>query len=883
MLSQAFYNHGHFCASHPWEVIVTFLTLTACMLSMGPKLVDPSSTCGWNYQCHHNEGGNKGMDIVVMTITRCTAVLYVYHQFHKLYKLGSRYLLGVAALFTIFSSFVFSTSVVNFLEGNFSELNEALPFFLILIDLSKTGLLAQFALSSSTQEDVRENIARGMRILGPKITLDTIVETLVIGVGTLSGVKRLEEMCCFACLSAVVNYIVFMTFFPACLSLVLELSREQEEGRPVWQLGHLTKVLQQEEEQKPNPVLQRVKVIMSAGLVLVHVQSRWPVVENESVFDHHEGRTVGTERIYSSDSNSEFDPFLQRWLAVSPEQLVMLVLAFALIVKYIFFENREELREQLAAVAASSRFNDSFNGNAGHCVTDCSMTKEGFQSNVFHSSSVVPVSSLADLKKRISFVVGEDENWEMGKKEYTEKEIQTEESLFSGESNISSLQNQEPRTLEECTQLLNSEEGVGQLTDEEVLMLVENKVIATYKLESVLNNPERGVHIRRKFIAKSSNYYEALEGLPYTNYDYHLVMGACCENVIGYVPIPVGVAGPLLLDNKTYYVPMATTEGCLVASTNRGCRALSLSGGVHSSIVASGMTRGPVVRLPSAQEAGEVVRWLKKEENYHILKTAFDSTSRFARLQRISTRIAGRYLFIRFKAATGDAMGMNMVSKGTEVSLYKLQKIFPNIEVISLSGNYCTDKKPSAVNWIEGRGKSVVCEAEIPAKVVKNVLKTSVQTLIDVNISKNLIGSAIAGSIGGFNAQAANIVTAIFIATGQDPAQNVESSNCITLMEPSGENGENLHISCTMPSIEIGTIGGGTVLSPQAACLDLLGVRGASVADPGQNAATLASVVCGTVLAGELSLLSALAAGHLVRSHMRHNRSKLNINSAPDP
>lgn len=145
--------------------------------------------------------------------------------------------------------------------------------------------------------------------------------------------------------------------------------------------------------------------------------------------------------------------------------------------------------------------------------------------------------------------------------------------------------------------------------------------------------------------------------------------------------------------------------------------------------------------------------------------------------------------------------------------------------------------------------------------------------MVDVNYSKNMIGSAIAGSIGGFNAHAANIVTAIFIATGQDPAQNIGSSNCMTLMEPWGESGEDLYISCTMPSIEIGTIGGGTVLPAQAACLEMLGVKGSNSENPGENASQLARIVCGMVLAGEVSLMAALAAGHLVKSHLRHNRS----------
>lgn len=178
---------------------------------------------------------------------------------------------------------------------------------------------------------------------------------------------------------------------------------------------------------------------------------------------------------------------------------------------------------------------------------------------------------------------------------------------------------------------------------------------------------------------------------------------------------------------------------------------------------------------------------------------------------------------------------------------------------------------------IEGRGKSVVCEAILPAQVISSVLKTNSHSLVDVNNSKNMIGSAIAGSIGGFNAHAANIVTAIFIATGQDPAQNISSSNCMTLMETWGETGDDLYISCTMPSVEIGTIGGGTVLPAQSACLEMLGVKGSHSECPGENANQLARIVCGTVLAGELSLISALATGHLVKSHLRHNRSTTTI------
>lgn len=162
------------------------------------------------------------------------------------------------------------------------------------------------------------------------------------------------------------------------------------------------------------------------------------------------------------------------------------------------------------------------------------------------------------------------------------------------------------------------------------------------------------------------------------------------------------------------------------------------------------MTRGPVVRFSSIVKATEAKMWIADASNFVKIEKSFNSTSRFAKLRRVTVHIAGRYLFIRFVAETGDAMGMNMVSKGTEKALKDIQVKFPEMEILSLSGNVCTDKKPSAVNWIEGRGKSVVCECIISADVVFSILKTTTHTLVDLNISKNMIGSAMAGSIGMF-------------------------------------------------------------------------------------------------------------------------------------
>lgn len=330
--------------------------------------------------------------------------------------------------------------------------------------------------------------------------------------------------------------------------------------------------------------------------------------------------------------------------------------------------------------------------------------------------------------------------------------------------------------------------SLALLNDEEIVLLSAKGKVAAYALEKVLGGGaldlERAVRIRRMLVSRAS-LTKTLEAsdIPCTNYDYGRVIGACCENVIGYIPIPLGVAGPLNIDGISTHIPMATAEGTLVASTSRGCKALNAGGGVTTVLLQDGMTRGPAIDFPTIVMAAEAKEWLASEDGYAIIKEAFESTSRFARLTSLKTAMAGRTLFVRFKTATGDAMGMNMISKGTEKSLEVMQTFFPEMIVLALSGNYCTDKKAAAINWIDGRGKSIVAEAVIPGKVVKTVLKTTVEALVNLNVKKNLVGSAMAGSVGGFNAHAANILTAIFLATGQDPAQNVESSQCMTLME----------------------------------------------------------------------------------------------------
>lgn len=345
-----------------------------------------------------------------------------------------------------------------------------------------------------------------------------------------------------------------------------------------------------------------------------------------------------------------------------------------------------------------------------------------------------------------------------------------------------------PRTTAEC-EVMVKEKRAKELRDEELIALSLRGKIPGYALEKTLGDSGRAVRIRRAVVSRTAETSKTTYGLersllPHRHFDYDKVLGACCENVVGYLPLPLGVAGPLLIDGQSYFLPMATTEGVLVASTSRGCKAINAGGGAITVLTADGMTRGPCVGFETLTRAGEAKIWLDSDAGQSTMRKAFNSTSRFARLSSMKTAIAGTYVYIRFKTTTGDAMGMNMISKGVEHSLHVManEAGFEDMAIISVSGNYCTDKKPAAINWIDGRGKSVVAEAIIPRDMVRSILKSDVDALVELNISKNLIGSAMAGSIGGFNAHAANIVTALFLATGQDPAQNVESSNCITTM-----------------------------------------------------------------------------------------------------
>ena len=340
-----------------------------------------------------------------------------------------------------------------------------------------------------------------------------------------------------------------------------------------------------------------------------------------------------------------------------------------------------------------------------------------------------------------------------------------------------------------------------------------------------------------------------------------------CENFIGATQIPVGIIGPLAIrgrqvsTDEEIYVPLATTEGALLASANRGCRALRDAGGAVVRVEDVGMTRAPVFATSGIDETRRFIDWVR--ENEEEIRRVTEATSNHLRLREIRPQSFGTSVYLRFRFSSGDAMGMNMATVACDRVVHELIEPATGVRCVALSGNFCVDKKPSAVNFLEGRGKRVYAEVVLEEEVLSECLKTSAAEMLEVQYRKNLLGSVAAGSMG-FNAHFANVLAAFFIATGQDVAQIVEGSMGVTCVEARGEGG--VYASVYLPDLPLGAVGGGTALDTQKEALAILGID-APDGEPGAKAMRMAEILGATVLAGELSLLAAFTSGDLARAH----------------
>jgi len=337
------------------------------------------------------------------------------------------------------------------------------------------------------------------------------------------------------------------------------------------------------------------------------------------------------------------------------------------------------------------------------------------------------------------------------------------------------------------------------------------------------------------------------------------VLSGNVEQFIGVAQVPIGLAGPLLVNGEhaqgEFYVPLATAEGTLVASYNRGMRLLHEAGCVSTTIIDARMQRAPAFVCESAREARAFGSWL--DEHFDEIAQAAEATTRTGRLQDIEQYSASRILFTRFNYTTGDAAGQNLTGKATQAACQWIVERCPGIERYFLESNFATDKKSSQVNMLRTRGKRVVAEATIPNELVHRIMRSDTGLMFRARQVSNL-GGFMSG-VNNNGAHSANGITAMFIATGQDAANVAESSAAFVHAEldPSGD----YYYSVTIPSLIVATYGGGTGLATQRECLEVLGCYGSGKVNK------FAEIVAATVLCGELSLGSAIVAEEWVAAH----------------
>lgn len=356
-----------------------------------------------------------------------------------------------------------------------------------------------------------------------------------------------------------------------------------------------------------------------------------------------------------------------------------------------------------------------------------------------------------------------------------------------------------------------------------------------------------------------------LQHINHYSFDAHATQGNV-ENFTGVAQIPIGFAGPITINGEhaqgDFLIPLATTEGTLVASYNRGIKILNLSGGVTCSVVDDAMQRAPVFVFNNAREARDFVGWV--EDNMDQIREQAEATSSVAKLNYVEPYLASKFAYLRFNYTTGDAAGQNMVGRATFAACSWILDQYKGVKHFFLESNLATDKKASQVNVMRTRGKRVIAEAVVKKDVLVQHMRVEPEGLFYHSGIAN-VGAILSGANNN-GLHSANAITALFIATGQDVANVSESSAGIIYTELTPEN--DLYISITIPSLIVATYGGGTGLATQRECLELLGCVGKG------KVHKFAEIVAGVVLAGEISLASAISSSDWVSSHEKYGRNR---------
>jgi len=435
--------YGHFCALYAVEVIVCFWTMVVGTLSL--KISSPFELCNWALNCSH-EVTEASSDAVLLTLLRCGTILYVYFQMKKVFKSGSAFVAGILCVYTVFSVLTFTITIVHFLRKDLVVVSSALPVFLLVVDIFPTIVLTQHCLTVKSMESLQNSIAEGMGKLMPMVTLDAIIQLLLLtNIGGYFQIRQLQQLSCFACVAVIINYLVFSTFVPACMALYLTLTNKNScEGsisKPSWYDERFVGILDREQV-KTNLFSSRKKLALCCSLLILHFMRLSPF---QTFFLSN-----------SATMQSHFDSLL----TLTPEQLFTAALIFILCCKYLLdeYEIVSKLRRSSVDTTKAAKI-----------------------------SAKLPAS------------------------------VTLEKQSQDGDGDT----NSEERTPEKCLELLAI--GSDLLTDAEIINLVHLGKIPTYKLESILQDANRGVSIRRKLFAKDmllEKSKDALTHIPHDGYDF---------------------------------------------------------------------------------------------------------------------------------------------------------------------------------------------------------------------------------------------------------------------------------------------------------------------------------------------------------------------------
>ncbi len=392
---------------------------------------------------------------------------------------------------------------------------------------------------------------------------------------------------------------------------------------------------------------------------------------------------------------------------------------------------------------------------------------------------------------------------------------------------------------------------LNAIVDSEVLERVKDKIAYQRK-----NNIDRriSVPLPGPYLSESAQINDPA------------IYQANIENFFGLAKVPVGLIGPLKVNGpyanaESVYVPLATTEGALVASYNRGAKVISMSGGANVLCLSEAISRSPGFIFKGQFESAQFVAWVS--ENFDLLKDIVRTTTRFGYLEDFDTKIDGKYVWINFKFTSGDAAGQNMVTIATDAICQYMDHFSPiRPRKWYIEGNLSGDKKATRRSQYSGRGKHMLAEVTVPRRIVERFLHTSPEDIVEYT-QMAMVGGIHSGSIG-VNGHMANALSALFIACGQDAACVVESSTGSSKAELTEEG--DLYVSITIPNLIVGTVGGGTHLPTQKECLELMGCFGKD------KSKRFAEICAATVLCGEISIAAAIAAGHFTKAHKKYGR-----------